>query len=372
MKPSSAKPPGPNKSLTAELERLEQSITLTLQEIDHNFSKCHRIIVGSILPEVERYACSSKDVWKRSVFWKQFFETSANVSLSGYEELANPEEDNTSASYSHMKDESKLIRTFTSSFILNESSEENYSPARQQSTPIGVQRHGLERTREHPWADINSPYEHFKDDFSDSFLSNNKSLSANGSKPLFTERIRDSPVGLDHSPGLGLIQQSDPILTTRTPVPPVPPKEEDRVLLHRVLNNKWTIQATPKAGKSRVKKESWSRQQQDISIPSSSSFEQPSLQSRIFHDTQITEKVSRRLERQSGSNSDSDSDTTSLPVGMSPPVTVQFSLPEMNIIRTPARLVARGLVDDILKEDITSPDEEINTPPLRHDLSGNF
>jgi len=82
MKPSSAKPPGPNKSLTAELERLEQSITLTLQEIDHNFSKCHRIIVGSILPEVERYACSSKDVWKRSVFWKQFFETSANVTVT--------------------------------------------------------------------------------------------------------------------------------------------------------------------------------------------------------------------------------------------------------------------------------------------------
>ncbi|KAI9672547.1 MAG: DASH complex subunit ask1 [Caeruleum heppii] len=73
-------------SLTEELEKLEQSITLTLQEIDHNFSRAHRIVTSSILPIVEQYAEGSKAVWEGSKFWKQFFEASANVSLSGYEE----------------------------------------------------------------------------------------------------------------------------------------------------------------------------------------------------------------------------------------------------------------------------------------------
>ncbi|KAK4968699.1 hypothetical protein LTR28_001759, partial [Elasticomyces elasticus] len=94
-------------TLTEELEQLEQSITLTLQgdylsttsasdttarsayrisEIDHNFSRAHRIVTSSILPIVEQYAEHSKHVWEGAKFWKQFFEASANVSLSGYEE----------------------------------------------------------------------------------------------------------------------------------------------------------------------------------------------------------------------------------------------------------------------------------------------
>ncbi|KAK9478274.1 DASH complex subunit Ask1-domain-containing protein [Lipomyces japonicus] len=75
------------RSLTEELEKIEQSITLTLQEIDQNFSTSHRIITSSILPVVEQYAQQSHAVWQSSKFWKEFFESSANVSLAGYEEL---------------------------------------------------------------------------------------------------------------------------------------------------------------------------------------------------------------------------------------------------------------------------------------------
>ncbi|KAN0086582.1 DASH complex subunit Ask1 domain containing protein [Elaphomyces granulatus] len=75
-----------NLTLTEELEKLEQSITLTLQEIDSNFSRAHRIVTTSILPLVEQYAEHSKEVWDGAKFWKQFFEASANVSLSGYED----------------------------------------------------------------------------------------------------------------------------------------------------------------------------------------------------------------------------------------------------------------------------------------------
>lgn len=57
-------------------------------EIDSNFSKAHRIVTTSILPLVEQYGEHSRSVWEATKFWKQFFEASANVSLSGYEELA--------------------------------------------------------------------------------------------------------------------------------------------------------------------------------------------------------------------------------------------------------------------------------------------
>ncbi|KAK9475536.1 DASH complex subunit Ask1-domain-containing protein, partial [Dipodascopsis tothii] len=76
------------KSLTEELEKIEQSITLTLQEIDHNFSSTHRIITGNILPVVQKYSENSQAIWASTKFWKEFFEASANVSLTGYEEPA--------------------------------------------------------------------------------------------------------------------------------------------------------------------------------------------------------------------------------------------------------------------------------------------
>ena len=61
-----SRPTQRNLTLTEELERLEQQITLTLQEIDSNFSKAHRIVTTSILPIVEEYAKHSNEVWEGS------------------------------------------------------------------------------------------------------------------------------------------------------------------------------------------------------------------------------------------------------------------------------------------------------------------
>ncbi|KAK6507520.1 DASH complex subunit ask1 [Arthrobotrys musiformis] len=80
-----ANPAAPRQlSLTEELERLEQSITLTMQEIDRNFSQCHRIITHSIMPVVDKYAEHSRDVCNNIAFWKSFFEDSAEIALGGY------------------------------------------------------------------------------------------------------------------------------------------------------------------------------------------------------------------------------------------------------------------------------------------------
>ncbi|KAI3317456.1 hypothetical protein HD806DRAFT_515122 [Xylariaceae sp. AK1471] len=114
---------GRNLTLTEELERLEQSITLTLQEIDHNFSKAHRIVTTSILPLVEQYGEHSKNVWEASKFWKQFFEASANVSLSGYEELAGEGDETTTAEETTLDESTSDYNTTEADETTAESSE---------------------------------------------------------------------------------------------------------------------------------------------------------------------------------------------------------------------------------------------------------
>jgi len=52
--------------LTARLEKLEQNITLTLQEIDHNFSACQYKVTTKVLPQITRFACVSEDIWENS------------------------------------------------------------------------------------------------------------------------------------------------------------------------------------------------------------------------------------------------------------------------------------------------------------------
>lgn len=71
-----------------ELDKTEQSITLALQEIDRNFAQAQRIVASAIVPVVERYGQESRKVWAGARFWKGFLEASANVSLTGYEEIA--------------------------------------------------------------------------------------------------------------------------------------------------------------------------------------------------------------------------------------------------------------------------------------------
>ncbi|KAI7869059.1 DASH complex subunit Ask1-domain-containing protein [Spinellus fusiger] len=67
----------------AEIERLNQNITLTLQAIDENFSKCNQIVSGSIIPEVDKISEASSAVLKGNEIWRFFFRHIQNTSLSG-------------------------------------------------------------------------------------------------------------------------------------------------------------------------------------------------------------------------------------------------------------------------------------------------
>lgn len=65
-----------------QLMQLDQAITLTLQEIDENFSNAHQTVTSHILPAIREYELSCSKTGQGARFWKHFFEASAQVSLS--------------------------------------------------------------------------------------------------------------------------------------------------------------------------------------------------------------------------------------------------------------------------------------------------
>ncbi|OLL22546.1 DASH complex subunit ask1 [Neolecta irregularis DAH-3] len=312
--------------LTTELETLEQSITLTLQEIDHNFSKCHQIITSCILPLVEKYSDSSKEIWSSSKFWKQFFEESAHVSFSSYEEPATATTEG-SIKMGEERDEETFLG---SSGLVDE------------STP------GNEGNKKTQWADIVSPFEQLQREMSryqgsctpmtvtlDEMQTPRRDFEKGGLEKGGLDGLEKGLDGLEK----GLDGQFIETLKGHEPlrkrqfideplrkevfietlkgqfIDSTPVRKQD-ILLHRVLDSNWRLKATPF--------------EQSISSTCSSPIE-PRLNSVVFTPKRVEE-------------SDSEDEGT-----MSPPVTMQFSVAQSRLLRTPARDVACRLVDDILK-----------------------
>ncbi|KAH0612600.1 uncharacterized protein H6S33_008980 [Morchella sextelata] len=294
----------PPLTLTAELEKLEQSITLTLQEIDHNFSKTHRIVTNSIIPIVERYAKESTAVWEGSKFWKQFFEASANVALSNYQE----EEESTygeptaaaegttyvthdssafpnssPANYERTRgapaddDEDETLQTTATTeqhaqgdadsddddddYLLDDSMLDSLNltgAITHHSTPKPKAAKPPQQQQQQPtkqWANIESPFETFKKELTpdpfpggaDAADDSDTSLTDSLLLPSTPPTNRSRAHSRRHDP-------STPTPTTSSPFLP-PPLHTARktpgggattdALLHRVLDKNWRVQATP-------------------------------------------------------------------------------------------------------------------------------
>ena len=64
---------------------------------------------------------------------------------------------------------------------------------------------------------------------------------------------------------------------------------------------------------------------------------------------------------------DSDDMSLAMPEGMSPPVTMQFSMPQSKYLKTPAKEAARRVVNDLLKSvGGDDGDRQIGLQPDRH------
>ncbi|KAI1361797.1 DASH complex subunit Ask1-domain-containing protein [Xylaria arbuscula] len=254
---------GRNLTLTEELERLEQSITLTLQEIDHNFSKAHRIVTTSILPLVEQYGEHSKNVWEASKFWKQFFEASANVSLSGYEELAGEADttaeettvDETTSDYDATREDATEVSQYQDHHEQQQQAGEAIEDSLLEDVTItgSTPRPPTTKSIHAQFADFGSPYQDlrrelksgavFKDDLSADEEDEYGGAAADGTVELppyhhgSTTRLPD----MSMTPRSSSLLLDEPTLHGQSAAAQ---KSKD-LLLHRVLDKNYRLQATP-------------------------------------------------------------------------------------------------------------------------------
>ncbi|KAL0264394.1 DASH complex subunit ask1 [Diplodia seriata] len=396
-----------NLTLTEELEKLEQSITLTLQEIDHNFSRAHRIVTGSILPVVEQYAKHSEAVWEGSKFWKQFFEASANVSLSGYEEPAAADDttmqpdDPTHASTAY--DDSPSIRPDNtlhsaagrpSQFDDDDEGLEDslLSSPSMAKTPRNPPRSSF--TDDYP-----SPYEALKRE-----LRGDKREGAGHGEDDMSSEASGLPeegtyLGAPTTPGK-VSQSTLPDMSMTPESSPFAPGSADQhtrhtrhnsnndPLLHHMLDKTYRIAATPHTAQKKMRSgaagagaatpgtanRTRRRLAFDSSPMSSPEAPAPQLRADIFSPvkTPRTPGVSvyqqqRQTPGKSGGgelgtaskftggggaksagdfitwDSDSEGETE-----FSPPKTMQFHVPQSRLMQTPAREASRKIVEDLL------------------------
>ena len=147
----------------------------------------------------------------------------------------------------------------------------------------------------------------------------------------------DSPASFQSANSNPATPSSIPRMPQSTAKRRSPTKREDP-LLHRVLDNNWRLQATPLA------KRNLYAERDALSSPPP-----PELTSQIFSPSPMAKMLKSPLGRRDTTFDDSDDDDSDAELGMSPPVTMQFSMPASKLIKTPARAAAMNIVEEVLR-----------------------
>ncbi|RPA85901.1 hypothetical protein BJ508DRAFT_373112 [Ascobolus immersus RN42] len=426
-------------TLPEELERLEQQITLTYQEIDRNFDRAHRIVTGQILPIVEKYRKESKNLWDNSEFWKTFFEASAGVKFDltpngqPTDETTMEQTEMEDTEYTEAPDQTHSMMDETSHDDTTRMEEETERPQTvrvradddttmhvddslldsidmssaepAQSTP----KQQTTRGGKSIWAKMDSPYNRLRKELEDS-----KNESSSNFLPAPTTTIKldytddslvplSSPLSIRRKPPTSTRQTRSKSAPQRSPSPdsdilsldsspfqapptttiPLTDYPKNPTTVTQSTKN-WRIQATPLAKTpSRYNRRGTSAAptprrlftggpndtNESTTFNSSPFAANPPKHN--YPATPSRKTPNRRQQSARGERSvklppgvyESDSDEDSF-LGMSPPVTVAFSLPQRKLLATPAREASRRIVNDILETAGAKEEESTMTTPI--------
>jgi hypothetical protein len=172
----------------------------------------------------------------------------------------------------------------------------------------------------------------------------------------------ESPLSVKSLSSISHAQTSTPTSTPRA----APPSTIKRrlspskgPLLHRVLDNNWRLQATPFSAKRSIYAD----------LDALSSPPAPEITSQIFSPSPMGKQLLKtplpqRRKPDPMDNSD-DEDYFEKELGMSPPVTMQFSMPASKLMKTPAKTAAMSIVEEVLRTAGAGKDvsmESLRTP----------
>lgn len=307
------------------------------------------------------------DTFKKTQFWKQFFEASANVSLSGYEEPPEDEaitEDLTETTPSSAYGSPSLREADS----ITPSNQRVDSPPDDQSTPTQSPSQSTPRgptTARAPLsiATYSSPYEALRRE---------------------VQGVRDEDMSASTIPSTPRTQHQSPAPQSSPFQPPSTSRHASHrtpandVLLHRILDKNWRLQATPHSHAQRLphrgvakvaetplpsarKRGNRAYHRGAENLDSSPAVPVPQLHAEIFDSpvrrprvpgvsvftpvrgqgTRPPAQLGRADEPTAASMAgiwDSDSDEEGGIEGMSPPKTMQFHIPQSRLLRTPGML----------------------------------
>lgn len=343
-------------------------------------------------------------------FWKQFFEASANVSLSGYEEAAENDDVTTEEIVTEVPEDYATPQaqryeyaalgtaTTTQKYRDEVSSLDSSSLATPHLTSQDIETRSANRgaaNRDHgrlnETSRYSSPYEVLKQELQDelSFKSKPTASKASSSKPRSADPSDSEPlINRDkdpRTPGHARFQppsqtpgaQRSPYISTDT-------QQRTRrtnpdPLLHRVLDKNYRVQATPHTARrtaDTTRTYELSRTLEAVdSSPFSPDLAAPTLRAEIFGSParparapaasrtpgisvqasarsmgQLPSERGPRIEEATFTDNkawDSGSDADDT-LGMSPPKTMQFHVPAGRLLQTPAREASKRIVDDLL------------------------
>jgi DASH complex subunit ASK1 len=325
-------------------------------------------VTTGILPIVEQYGKHSEAVWEGSKFWKQFFEASANVSLSGYEAPDQDEsgvQDDTQQSQLYddetVEDEEVTGETATpprsasaqdndaeSTITFDSPSLGHSTPRAPPSTAKGRKKENTYGLEQPQFAGLSSPYEALRQEMEGSKTPNLEPVT-----PGKSQTLPDMTGGFDSSPFVQPTTSKKPYLTQDP-------------LLHRVLDKTYRVQATPIISPRKYKPTGaftprttqrgaptpsgattklpgWAV---DSSPPSSPA---PQLRADIFSpaktprtpgisvQTPAKGRQPMSIHRSGTVFDDSDDEDEENELGFSPPKTIQFHIPQSKLLQTPGK-----------------------------------
>lgn len=292
-----------------QLMQLDQAITLTLQEIDENFSQAHQVITSRILPAIHAYEAACQRTWSAAQFWKQFFETSAQVSLSHQPLEGTEEAQDTDASAAYAYDTDADTTTHERDVpVDDDSAHDTHDSNPLQSPPR------LSHSIYAPVDDSASP--------------------------------RAPPLGAAPSPAR--FRGADRRMSER-----MAPSEVSMSMANDPSVTIGEVPTSSSPWKRNARRRSSARPRVSIvgSVAAANPFasdDRPHAWDGIA-DLRTTPLRAGAADRGRTDAAHEDDTSMQLPHGMSPPVTMPFATPHSRLAHTPAKDAARFVVDDLLR-----------------------
>ncbi|KAK5001321.1 DASH complex subunit ask1, partial [Cryomyces antarcticus] len=265
-----------NLTLTEELEKLEQSITLTLQGsallppqsdtyADPAAFQRSTTISAKRIASLQPVSCQSSSsmlstrrasgTGQRLQFWKQFFEASANVALSGYEEAALEDDVTHDTTETTHQDDAYGTPSTRADDTVTAAGAEQYEGEQNTSLLDSPSHAGTYRGTPHmpstakrpnqpkastataTFADYPSPYETFRRELD----GNAPNSTAQPSTTMPTTPGKRA----QQLPDTSMTPTSSPFAPPSAYMPSTQRRTNPDPLLHRVLDKNYRVQATP-------------------------------------------------------------------------------------------------------------------------------